>query len=378
MTAAPARTFRFDGLAVRTSCADESHLRWLEEFLAPHFEVVAEDAYDQSVSLVFDAARHRALKERGPAGALVPAFVLDRGVLELPLWRGDTGAQALHDPQFDVFYVIDGREVTVVARASRPALRTPLMRVVRELAMGHARAAGGFFLHASCFATSAGAVITAAPSAFGKTTFLFFALHAPQARYVTNDRLLVGFDARGAHVRGMPTVVSVREGTFEFFPHVKTALLARRFNSRSTLAEAADPGGPAPRAWENGCLGLTPAQVCALLGTGRVAGARARTVLIPRITGAPGGIALAPIAPARACEHVEAALFGTGHVDARSHAFLPAVAPPAGAVPREAPQALCARLASSVPCFEVAVGRQAYDDAPSFLSLIERALGAVA
>ena len=143
--------FSYEGLVVEVRCSDPSHLDWVEEFVSPQFAREDRGSPHCRLSLIFDENRFDEIASRGPSGEKAAAFVLDNEVVALPLWCAEDAKRVVFDGKFEVFYLVDGQCVTLLARENRRNLRTPLMRVLREFAMNHAQNAGGFFLHASSF-----------------------------------------------------------------------------------------------------------------------------------------------------------------------------------------------------------------------------------
>jgi len=364
--------FSYEGLVVEAHCPDRSHLAWLEEFVSPHFELEKGGASHCRVSLIFDKARFDEVASKGPSGEKAAAFVLDNSVVVLPLWNAEDAKRVVFDGKFELFYLVDDQRVTLLARENRLTVRTPFMRVVREFAMNHAQNAGAFFLHASCFAVGDRAVIIAGAKNTGKTTLLMYALHDPSTRYLTNDRLLVSSGEGGFRLRGMPTILTVRERTFELLPGLRPSLFKRRFNFRSTLEEASEAKSPPPRAWEDGRMGLTAAQACALLEKQLVPEARPVAVLFPRITHREGSIDLFEVSGESAADRLLDCVFGARHLDVVSDLFNPPV-PSSGCSPSDLHR-LCRELTATVDCFECRLGQDAYLEEFSAQELVGRAL----
>jgi len=367
-----AMRFSYEGLVVEAHCSDRSHLDWLEEFVSPHFELENDRAPHCRVSLIFDTARFDELARKGPSGEKAAAFVLDNSVIALPIWNAEEAKQVVFDGKFEVFYLVDDQRVTLLARKNRLSVRTPFMRVVREFAMNHAQNAGAFFLHASSFAVGERAVIIAGPKNMGKTTLLMYALHDPSTRYLTNDRLLVSSGEGGFRLRGMPTILSVREGTFELLLGLRPALFKRRFHFRSTLMEAAEAKSPPARAWADGRMGLTAAQACALLGKQLVSEARPVSLLFPRITHREGSIDFLEISGQSVADRLFDCVFGAKHRNVVSDVFNPPDRSPGCS--RSDLHRLCGELTAAVDCFECHLGQHAYVEASSPPEFVGRAL----
>src|SRR5262249_18955492 len=145
------RTFAWDRLTIRVGSADPSALWWLEEFLAPWFEVVATEPGAYHVTLEIQEEQYRELRRHPPEGrhAEADCFLLDTRVMRHPVWRDRVDDLVIFDQQFEVFYSIrrEGHDIRILAESGGPGARVALMRVVRELAMSHSIYAGRLFLH---------------------------------------------------------------------------------------------------------------------------------------------------------------------------------------------------------------------------------------
>jgi hypothetical protein len=355
-TAMAAIGLAYDGLRVRVEGA-ASHLDWLREFLAPHFAPIDADNCDRRVVLIEDSPRYRAALRRGAAvdGGALDCFALDSSVIRLPRWQTDAGL-AVHHAEYEALYTVAGDTAELLSPAGNGAIRTSLMRTVRELAMNHAYASGGLLLHAAAAARGNRAVLVAGESAAGKTTFLLRLLRQGAA-FVANDRVLVRCDGGAVRARGMPSVVTLRPGTLDLFPAVRADLLHRRFSQRLTMHEAQHaPATPQP--WSDGRYGLSPAQFCALLQVAPRAAAAAAMLLLPRLSREPGPSRLVRLDPDAAAGRLPPALLGAGTWKKTSDLFA------AGAAPSPTPAALaelCRRVAAAVPCHECVISLDAGD-----------------
>ena len=355
-----AAVYRYDGLGVRVECADAGHMAWLDEFLAPHFERDGSGPVDWRVRLVEDTHRFEAALGLGPIPGTEPVdcFALDSSVIRYPLWRSESGT-AVYDEQSGVLYHVrhPEREVTLLAREGSEWVRTPLMRVVRELAMNHSRRDGRLFLHAAAVAVGDDGVVVTGEKSAGKTTLLVHLLRESGAAYLSNDRVLVSLDSSPPVLRGMPTVVTVRPGTVDLLPGFGRSLAESSFGHRWTIEETRTPR-PVRRLKE-GKFGLTPAQFRALVGTPAAAACRARAVVFPRVTNLPGGARLRALDTEEAAARLPSVLFGAGSLRKTSELF---VSPDETPAPDESALARFARrFAAEVRCFECELGLNAYD-----------------
>src|SRR5438132_12012109 len=133
-----AKSFAYLGLRVCVF-ADEPHLAWLEEFLAPSFSADSVTAADCTVTILSDDADYQGMIERGPdcSGDEVNCFILDSAIVRLPLWKSHSDEKVFFDQRFKVFYCIDRNRarVRLLARPDNSDVRFALLRGVREFAM---------------------------------------------------------------------------------------------------------------------------------------------------------------------------------------------------------------------------------------------------
>jgi hypothetical protein len=365
------QVFGFADIAIGVQAADAHQLRWLTEFLGPHFAprptAVPPVCH---VEVVEDAHRYAAALAAGAGAGSVEAFAQDAGPVALPRWRG--APTRLFDGRRRLFYEIAASPLTV-AIVSAPAnreVRSALFGVLREVATNHAQRAGDVLLHASAFAIDGRGVVVAGPKKAGKTTLLVHALRAGSREYVANDRLLV---APGPSPRalGVPTVVRLRRGTLEQFPAVAEGLAASAHDHRWLPEEAPDRADPTP-ASPSGARRVGHAQLCRVLGVRSRAECEVAALVFPRITQAPGGFAVRRLAPAAVSAALEGALFGARAGRSTSAAFvLPDDPPPPD---RAVIAARCRTLADRVPGFECQLGVHAYDSPGAADDLIRAVL----
>jgi hypothetical protein len=236
--------------------------------------------------------------------------------------------------------------------------RTDLLRVVREYAMNHAPASGDFFLHASCFQGDGRPVVVTAPKNAGKTTLLMFACICGGARILANDRVRVTRVPEGYRLRGMPTIVNVREGSLDFFPAAGRRIAAEGLSFRLGRGERLEEGHPGAVLGRNGRYGLSPAQFASLLGTFQIAGAKNPVLVVPRITHRPGLYSLTRIGEEEAILLLRDSLFGSKHWASSTPVFNldSATAGP----DRATLERRCRAFAASCPCFICEVGTDLY------------------
>jgi hypothetical protein len=182
----------------------------------------------------------------------------------------------------------------------------------------------------------------------GKTTLLLHLLADTGACLVANDRVAMrrpagaGEAGTTALMRGMPTIVSVRESSLAHLPDLAARLEECGDHHRFSLAEGAGAGraggaGGAGRA--GGGWSLTPAQLARLLGVSRSADVPLGAVLFPRMSLRPGGMTIAALPPDEAHRRLAALRFGP-----------------------ESPASddLVGAVAASVPCLDCGIGTDAY------------------
>jgi hypothetical protein len=352
------RVFAFADIAIGVHAADESHLRWLTEFLEPHFKASSTTVPPVcQIRVVEDARQYAAAVAAGAGVGAVDAFALDAGPLSLPRWRGAQGR--LFDARRRLFYEIAGPAltVTIVSAPANREVRSALFGVLREVASNHTQRAGALLLHASAFAVGRRGVVVAGPKKAGKTTLLVHALRAGSHEYVSNDRISVtpGLSPRAL---GVPTVVRLRRRTLELFPAVAAGLAAWEWDYRLMPGEVAGCPGPTP-ASPSGARRVSHAHLCRVLGVRARAECEIGALVFPRITEEPGGFAVRRLVPAEVGAELERALFGVRPGRSTSDAFVLPGDPPAP--DRAALAARCRSLADRVPGFECRLGIHAYD-----------------
>jgi hypothetical protein len=353
--------FAYGALALRVEAPTAATLRWLAEFLSPPFRAGRCDHYAATVTLREDAAAYdEALARRPPsATAELDCFVNDSHVIRLPSWTSAPATVTAWQESWRVLYSVDRRTgaTTVLSPPDNPSARAALMRVVRELAMNHALCRGGVFLHAASMAVGGRGLLIAGEKGAGKTTLLLHLLREITGDYVSNDRVLLAAPDSPI-VRGMPTIVTLRPSTLASFPDLAAAVLARSYHYRRTLAEAAEHRQPV-RSWTDGSVGLSPVQLCTILGVALEPACELHAILFPRITPGAAAFDLRELAPAEAAARLRRAWLSAALPKRMSDLFaLPADPPPPGDAHREqAGRALVAR----VRAFECRLGARAYE-----------------
>lgn len=349
--------FAYRGLRVDVRTAERAHLAWLTEFLQPWFEVGRDVVPHVTVVLTVDPDRHRALSgsHRATGHGELECFVLDTRTVSHPFWQEPDGSTTIFDQEFQVFYRVTtaAHRIEIISAWSGGTARVALMRVIREVAMGHAIHAGTLVLHAAAVALGDAGILIAGPKRAGKTTLLVHALQGDGARFVANDRVLIDLAGPQPRCGGLPSIVGLRPGTLAMFPTLCRRVRARRYSYVLTLAEArtfARPGFPerADRGAD-----VTPAQLCDVLGVDAVAEVPVAAIVFPRVTRGARGIALEPLPVEAALPRVTESLFGPGLAGRAAGAFGPA--PDVDAAPGPWPERV-RELITRVPCLECRVG----------------------
>lgn len=300
-------------------CPDAADLEWLTEFLSPQFRVLETIFTDFTVKVEEDQHYFEFLWEelsKRQPNPLENTFVLDQTVVRLPSTTLNDGSQALYDETCHVFYLFPPKAgpIKILRRSQEHSIRTSLMRVVRELLAAPLGIADqNLMLHAACVAIGDSGVIIAGPKNAGKTSLLIHLLHHPSAQYLSNDRILLNKSDSGLDVQGIPSIVSIRNETLQFFPALRTqfdmrhSLFAKRLRTTPTSA------GPIADFTRKKCL-LSPAQLCELLRVKAIAQTKAWVVLFPRITDhEESSIVTRSVSPEAAADHLFHSVFGSGH-----------------------------------------------------------------
>lgn len=354
-------TFSYEGISIGVLAEKETDIQWLKEFLLPWFDMSGDDVPDVRVRVTCDPARYEQLMACGRGDGSINALMLDTSIIAFPLWNAPGKQLAFYDEDREIFYRVTDNYIELILRDRNADIRTRLMRVLRELAMGVAQMQGGRFLHASAFVVEGSAAIITGPRQAGKTSLLSYILSNSEAKFLTNDRLLVHQCGQSVRLRGMPTIVSVREGTMNLFPEFRQSIIDHRFTSDVTLLEARQLETHLPRRVKQGSHGLSPRQFCTILDCQPTRDARGGVLIFPRQTGRAGGLRLRRLEPGEARIQLEQCLFGHIGPDRLSEAFT--ILPhrlDRKAAPGDA--ALQAGLARALPSYDCELGNDAYAD----------------
>ena len=357
---AESSTLRFEDFDVAVTSSERGDLGWLAAFLACGFEPVSGSACDRRVGLTVDAAAYDRLfaKGRPGSGARVEGFARDAEPSLLERWPMNGMERVFHDTRRPIFYVIseDGARVEIVARERTPKCRSTLMRVVRELTMARVVATGGILVHGSVIRVDGGVVVMCGPKRSGKTTLLMSLLETAGTRYVANDRCVLRPTDTGVSVRGLPTLVSIRSDTLDFFPAARRRLAGIRPDlAGAGLTEATS-------------FSLSPPEFCELMGDcPRASGGPLLALIFPRITDDPAPLMLYPLAVPEALARFRQGLFRAAHASPLGDAFVSRAALAASSA-LEAHR----RIAESVPGFDCQLGSGEAPGPQACRALLER------
>jgi hypothetical protein len=283
--------------------------------------------------------------------------------------------QIVFDEKFGVFYVISGNrsDFSMLTHDNNMRARTPLMRAVREFAMNHSHRSGCLVIHGSAFVVGGRGVVIAGPKRAGKTTLLIHVLRQAGAQYLSNDRVVVSFEKTGPTMRGMPTIVAIRQGTLEMFPDLRRRLLVNSFHHRLGRSEPTQGIPPPIRPGRDGRFNLSPWQFCELLGVSAGAQGRAQALVFPRVTGEGGAIELERLSAEAAAVRLSKSLFGAGPALLVSTVFALSgndVRPAQATL-----ESLCLRLTSQARCYECRLGEEAFQSEDSVAMFLRHVMG---
>jgi hypothetical protein len=352
--------YRFGPAVIDVEADDPDAARWLAEFLAPWFEIDAPGKGEFTVRLTSSAPAVAAL-ERLQAGVtcdLVACFALDSQVVSLPGWREEDGGTVIGDHGRGCFYRVRRRSVEVVAPPGLRRVRVGLMRVVREIAAARMLAQEDVLeFHTAAFAVGEQAVLLVGPKEGGKTTLLINVLTSGQASLIANDRVFVDASRSPGQAFGMPTLVSLRDGTLQLFPHLRRGFPTCPARLHTAELESRDAAtledGDAPPVFA-----LSPAQLARRLGVATVRGGPIAAVVFPEISPAVDGWSLEPIGTAGGAARLRECLYGS-RSGSRSRTVFEEIV--GGQVGRpEERDTVIGRLAAWVPLFRCRLGRDAY------------------
>ncbi len=377
----PALALSWRDRTIRVESRESAALHWLAEFLGPAFAPThgaapahgAGSPSGASIHLAVDPALHEEIAARAPAEPIgeIDLFTRDGEFHRSPCWIDAMHGRVIRDRRAPVLLLPSGDAPAghrIVASRMDRWVRLFLMRVPRELATVACLRAGDLPLHASSIAVGGVTLAFAGPRRSGKTSLLLHLLGATGVQFVSNDRLMVEPRAGAAPMaRGMPTIVTLREGTLDHAPAIRDRLRGRNYHSLRSLEECAGPApsdapvdAPADRPTR-----LSAAQLCAGAEVRACAGGPLGAIVFPRVDPEADGVELRRLPLAESAARLRASLLLASLPERTAAAF------DDGAPPHRrdsaALDALAADIAARTPCHEARLGRGAYQESPQRL-----------
>jgi hypothetical protein len=367
--AATEMRLRIDATGIDVGGDDPGTLVWLAEFFEPAFassplESLGADLAVAHAGVRFEQspAEHARLSRTrvGEPPVEFESFTLDGSFERHTGWHGRKRWRWAHDERHDAFYGVDpdAHAIRIVARADRPFPRLALMRVVRELATTALLRSGRLPVHGAAFLHGDSAVLVCGPKRSGKTTLLIHALRCG-APFLSNDRIFV--DAEGSlAAQPMPTIVMLRDGSLAFFEELKKDLEESGFDRGRTIAECISQTPPSPSLPRPGRQkrGISPVQLCRLLGAPMRGNARVGLLLFPRVDPTADGIVLERMAAGQARETMSRSLLKPSDPTRPAPLFSPQDA--CEAISAEVESRQCEALVERVPVYDCRLGPNAY------------------
>ncbi len=374
------RTWRYHNTTVRVYDSNPSDVEWLDEFLSPQFEPV-NDEPNVSVRIVADAAWFSHTAAQGPVApeTSIAAFIQDERIVELPIWQQHQESVTVYEPDAEVFYILTmrRREVTVLCRPGNSRCRIRAMKIIREIAMARAILDGMHIIHGAAVRVSGKGGIIAGNKGAGKTTLLIYLLQHAVATYMSNDRVMLSLpqDSRW-HMRGLPTIAAVTPATIDLFPEIRNRLEASRYRSALTIAECRLNDKPV-QPGRKGKYSLTPGQLCTLMNVPAVATSSIDFIVFPQITLEAGGGTVRQLTRGEAEQKLRGCPYGGSHGRILSDLMLRFMAETGGDCRTASTDEAHQRIATAIPCFDFAVGNDAYLSANAARTFSEMVADAV-
>ena len=310
----------FRGMRIVVRCDTEAPLRWLEEFFGPCETREPEGPEVCEVRLSIDSGRHTAMRrdEHGDQRR-IDAFALDGGFAGLTLLSDTPAARLLRDEKSASFVTIGtgGHAVQIVAAADHARVRVLLMRVVRELAMLESLRRGDRLVHAAAAVHRGRAILIAGQKRAGKTTTLLGLLSTGEARYLSNDRVLVDLFSAPPMAYGLPTVAKVRADTLDYLPRLTAPPGGRHYLTSREYDEGSSLLNPTRRPDHS----MSPAQLCRWLDVTAMAAAPIGLMVFVRVDPSVERFALRRLDSAEATDRLRDSLFSSGPSGLVSEAF---------------------------------------------------------
>jgi hypothetical protein len=337
------RRFSFAGTAIEVRADTPEPLQWLADMVpaAPPGPAAL------SVELIGDDGLHAGLRQRPVPHTVspVPAFARHRrhvAVLDFPGGAGRT----LYDAEHDLFYVIQGDRVRVVARRDNLRARLRLLHILREVALAAACRRRALILQAAAIVVDGQALLVVGAGRSGKTTLMAQLLQHPGAAYLADDLVLLLAQGDGFVAAGVPSIVSLAPDTPRLVPGDLSRLVNDVDSALLTPAERAARPSPTPTG--DGTLLLSPRQFADALDVEQVAEAPVVGLLLPETAGAAPSRELSRIAVADAEPRIANAVFRIAFGAAAQSVFAAAAG---GTGSYRSDLTLLHRLVQQVPAF---------------------------
>ena len=359
------RAFEFASLCVRVTSTDGAMLDWLGEFLGPAFSPSdATSIPRHAIAVEFNSTDYENLTRAVPhAAEEIDCFTRDQRYSRRPSWLDSAGRRIIQDRHTECLYIYDDRDreaLTILTKNGATRARPGLLRVVRELATAHALRLGYVHLHAAAVETRGRIVAFGGPRMSGKSTLLLHALASGEARFTTNDRLVVDTTGGRSIARAMPTIVTLREDAVDVFPMLRSRLGASGYMWIHTKAESANgigrqDGRPLDEP-KRSMRSVSPSQLCDLLRVRATGSGPLGLIAFPRIGSDESAGGVRVLSSLEAASRIRSSLF-LASVPERIPAAFDGDVPPF--VRDEAAlDALAVRLADQVRCVDVSLVRR--------------------
>lgn len=354
--------YRLGPTVVDVEADDPDDARWLTEFLTPWFDITGFGKGEFTVRSTRSVSAFAALERRQAVATpdSVTCFALDSQVVSLPGWPEDDGSTVIADSRFACFYRMHKRTVEIISRPGLRRMRVGLMRVMRELAAARMRRQEGILdFHSAAFTVGGRAVLLAGPKGAGKTTLLLGVLALRRASLLANDRVFVDAARYPGLAIGIPTLISLQEGTLRLFPNLRCGL-----PDRPARMHSGELGSPDSGTCEDNdvatVFALSPTQLAQRLSVPTVREGLVAAILFPEVAAAADARSLEPIAPADGARQLIECVYGIRSRPRPLTVFEKLVG---DRVDREEDcVTLVGRLATETPLFRCRLGRDALRD----------------
>jgi len=310
------QVFEYQGARIDVVCQEQSDLDWLTGFLHPWFQLVEGDS-DARVSLIYDSLQFDELLDSGFLGDLCSAFIQDTNVIDFDGLDIPGYDNALFDQRYQLIVLVKSNRVTLLGRTHDVLARKALMKTVREVLMGYVHETSGRFLHATGCALDNAGLAMAGPRNAGKTSLLLYLLLNSDLQFIAGDRLLI----KDGMAIGMPTIVSIRNGTLELNPAFANEINTRGYGLPLTLEECENNRQWCKQYMKADKVLLGSQHLSAILDRKHAAHASLRGLVFPRVEPSATAWSLDRLDSSATRQRLSEALFGNIHPGNRSEAF---------------------------------------------------------